>query len=189
MMESAAKTIRGSAIRYAGAYIALTVLSVAAGRQYAVSHNYPGASAVQPGASLGSIELAANTTPGRPDTNPGQGAQQPFTMSGSVTGLKPGSASHIPVLISNPNKQPVTILRVTATVANASANCPAANLTVGSYDSSAPAALNYTVPGNGTVTLPLRVELVSSSGNQDGCKGKTFPIAFDGTAQQAGGVK
>jgi hypothetical protein len=188
MMESATKTIRASAVRYAGVYLALAVLSVGAGRQYALSHNYEGASAAQPGASLGSVQLiASGGTPGKPDN--GQGAQQPFTMSGSVTGLKLGSASHIPVLVANPNKQALTIQTVTVAVADASPTCAAANLTVGSYNASTPGALVYNVPGNGTVTIPIRVELLNGSANQDACKGKTFPLSFDGTAVQTGGAK
>jgi hypothetical protein len=188
MMQSAAKTIRASAVRYAGVYIALTVLSVGAGRQYALSHNYQGASAAQPGASFGSVELIASSgAPGKPDTS--NGAQQPFTMSGSVSGLRPGAPAHVPVLVSNPNKQPLTIQRVTVTVADATLACTAANLSVGSYLSSTPGALVYTVPGNGTTTIPIRVELSNGSANQDACKGKTFPLSFDGDAVQAGGAK
>ncbi len=192
MMESAAKTNRGKVFRYIAAYFALTVLSVAVGRQYALDHNLDGAHAVPAGVSLGSVELAAasGNAPARPEAaGNGQGAQQPFKMSGSVSNLKPGARTYLPVRIDNPNRQPLSIQRVTVNVANASPTCTADNLSVGSFDAAAPGALTYTVPANSTVTVPIRVELVDRAGNQDACKNQTFPLSFDGSAVQSGGAR
>lgn len=188
MMESATKTIRGTAAKYAVAYIALAALSVAGGRQVALLNTpTPPIAAAQSQTSLGSIELAAASgkPPGTPGKGPGSGAaQKPFTMTGSVSDLKPGQPTHLPVVVTNPNNQAIKIETLTTSVGNASADCTASNLSVGAYNASTPGSLTYTVPGNGSATVILPIEFADTAGNQDACKGLTFPLYFDGTAVQ-----
>jgi hypothetical protein len=171
-------------VRYAAAYIALTALSVAGGRAVALRHNAEGISAGQPSISLGTVELAANSK----DKNKDNGAQQPFRMSGSVSNVLPGAPTQLPVVLRNPNKQPLRLETLQVAVADASTACTADNLSVASYSSAAPNAPTYVIPGNGQLTVQLALQFLDGSGNQDACKGKTFPLAFTGSATQAGGA-
>jgi hypothetical protein len=111
-----------------------------------------------------------------------------FTMTGAAGGLTPGRWVTLPVLIGNPNSQSIKVLTIVVTPKNASAACPAAsNLAVVGYDSTKPAATVHIVPGRGTLTVPLSVQLLNAPDrNQNACKGVTFALSYAGTAMQWG---
>jgi len=116
--------------------------------------------------------------------------EQPFTISGSVSGLlAPGVSQPLPLTISNPNG--VTII-VTSLIAT-----PQAGSTKGGCDgptnlqvtqSNASGANTLTVPANGQITLPLgtvsapQVLMKNLPSNQDACKGASFTFKYSGSA-------
>lgn len=180
-------------MKYGAAYIALAALSVVGGRQFALTTNEMLTVAAAPmQVSLGTVELAASSRPGGPPANtPGKGpgngaAQAPFTMTGSISNLKPGQRAFLQVHVTNPNQQAIRVKTLATTVIDASPACTANNLSVGVYDASAPGSLTYVVPGKGSSVVIVPIEFVDVPGaNQDACKGRTFPLSFDGTAVQS----
>jgi hypothetical protein len=164
--------------RYAAVYVLTAALGISLGGALAHRHNSAPVSA-DGAVSLGSVVPAANSKPVDPHT---------FTMSGGVTGLTPGRGVTLPVKVSNPNIQAIKVLTITATAADASKTCRAAgNVTLSTYDSTTPGAAQYIVPGNGSLTVPLTVQLVDAPArNQNACRGVTFPLSYVGSAMQWG---
>ena len=117
-----------------------------------------------------------------------------FTVSSStVAGIAPGKPLSVPVVMSNPSPQDMTLLTLSATVtllANppapaGAAPCDVSKLAVVPYNASAAGAASYVVPGRGTRTVPLTIRLADVASNQDGCKGRKFTLTYSGTAEQA----
>jgi hypothetical protein len=141
------------------------------------------------------IDWAGNTSQPRSYTwtvaNTSTG--MPFTISGSVGGLVPGVWKTIPVLIGNPNADPLYITSLNVSVAVSSPNgCSSAanietapsNASVSSKVGPVPAgAPAWPVPdgSNPTVSQPRpRIRLTETGGNQDVCKSQTFNLTFTG---------
>jgi hypothetical protein len=118
-----------------------------------------------------------------------KGSPQQFTMTGSVSGLVPGVARRVPVVISNPNDVPIYVTSITTTLSSGpgSSGCGLSNFDV--LQSSASATDPVVVPASGMVTLngPLdgyapRVRLLDLPVNQDACKGVLLSLSFSGSA-------
>jgi hypothetical protein len=166
--------------RYVTAYVMTATLGLPVGWALAVRHNGPPATA-RGATGLGAVVPAANSKPAKEDPHV-------FTMTGSVTELVPGRSVPLPVLVGNPNSQPIKILTVAVAASDPSAACRAqGNLSVLGYDAGRPGAAVYVVPGRGSATVPLSVQLVDSpSRSQNACKRVTFQLSYSGTAVQWG---
>jgi hypothetical protein len=175
--------------RCIGAYVTTAVLGVPIGWALAQPHQVAATSA-QGATSLGAVvPVAASSPVGSPVKEPAKdGGGHTFTMAGGVTGLVPGRWAILPVLVGNPNSQSIKVLTIAVTARNASAACPAAtNLAVVGYDSTRPGATVHIVPGRGTATVPLQIQLVEAPNrNQNACKGVSFALSYTGTAMQWG---
>lgn len=103
-----------------------------------------------------------------------------FTIAGSVSGLVPGTWLAIPVRITNPNAQAITVTSLAVTVAG-TASCGSANF------ETQPSAVPFVVPGNATdhsVPAPNqpRIRLKNLAASQDSCKSQTVRLSFHGSA-------
>ncbi len=97
-----------------------------------------------------------------------------------MTGLVPGVWLEIPIRITNPNDDPITVTSLTVSVTGNDA-CGSANF------ETRPSSVPFVVPGNATdflVPQPMRphVRLANLATNQDGCKRQTVELHFDGSA-------
>lgn len=107
-----------------------------------------------------------------------------FSISGTVSGLTPGSTGNLQLTVTNPKSVPITVKTLSVTLGTPlPPGCGPSNLdlTGAQYGS----ATGFNVPANnGTAsTVGLTVKMVNTGTNQDGCKNVTFPLAYDGTAQ------
>jgi hypothetical protein len=98
------------------------------------------------------------------------GAQCSFAVSGTVTGLYPGSTLALALTLTNRNNFPITVNSVSIAVAGASATCPASNLTGGALSAPVRVAANSSSVG----TLPITM----ARSAPDACQGATFPLAY-----------
>jgi hypothetical protein len=118
----------------------------------------------------------------------GKDAKVTFTVSGAVVpapGLKLGAPNTLPVTVTNPstnkNKEVLTVTSITVT--SAGPGCDATNLTVGSYDASAPGATPYVLTVGTSKVIPIPILLVDKlNADQTPCLGKTFPLTVNGLA-------
>lgn len=179
---------RRTVLRCLGAYALTAVLGIPVGWALAQTRHPTAAVSAQGPTSLGPVRIVAATSAAAAK-DPGKDVDSHvFTMSGGVTGLVPGRWVTLPVQVSNPNAQTIKVLTITVAGRDASAACPATgNLTVVGYDSTAPGAAVYLVPGRGTVVVPLPIQLVNAANrNQNACKGVSFGLSYAGTAMQWG---
>lgn len=132
------------------------------------------------GTVVGGNPQSPSPQPGGPG-NP-QGPNGVFYISGQVTGLMPGAPSTLPLTIENPNPWPIQVLTLdTGVSAPAGSPCPASTLTVGTYTYTNGAKIS--APARGTVVVDVPVELAdSTTQDQTGCRGSSFPLTFTGTA-------
>jgi len=113
----------------------------------------------------------------------------PFTITTAGAGepLYPGDAAEsIPLMLSNPNSEPLYVTELDVTVSRSPASCEAAeNLAI--QQSSASSATPVVVPADGSVTLPAQgvtaptVQMLELPVDQDGCKGATFTFHYSGS--------
>jgi hypothetical protein len=113
------------------------------------------------------------------------GQSQVFYISGTVSGLYPGSNSTLNLSIQNPLGSPMTINTITI-VAGSPAGCPSSNLVVlvtppWTLNNTYTIHLSLFVPANSTVAGPsVPISLASSA--PDSCSGAVFPLMYGGTA-------
>jgi hypothetical protein len=113
------------------------------------------------------------------------GQSQVFYISGTVSGLYPGSSSTLNLSVQNPLGSPMTINTITI-VAGSPMGCPSSNLVV---TVTPPWTLNNTytihlsldVPANSTVAGPA-VPVSLAAGATSSCAGANFPLIYGGTA-------
>ena len=112
-----------------------------------------------------------------------------FQVTGSVTGLTPGTWSPISLTVTNPN--PVAIYVSALTVAVDTSVDPAgctSGTNVELQQSNISASLTLVVPAGSSVGLPAQgvtrpqIRLRDLPVNQDACKGKSFRLVYSGTA-------
>jgi hypothetical protein len=127
-----------------------------------------------------------------------EGGRKPFTISGNLSGaLAPGISRPLDVMLSNPNKKPVSATNLTVAVKSVARTsyavahnlpCTPADYTVTQYSGSYP----LTVPASGSASLSSlgvassaqpKVAMLNTATNQDGCKGAIFTLAYSGSGQ------
>ena len=120
-----------------------------------------------------------------------------FTLGvGELNGLAPGVTVPVNLVITNPNKKPISLSNLSVTIravdlapnAPAGRPCAVADYAVDQFSGVYP----VTVPAQSTRSLQqLGVEsakwpqlrMLSTSDNQDNCKGATLALAFSGSGQ------
>jgi len=108
-------------------------------------------------------------------TGPGGTSQSgPLALSGSVSGLVPGSHRSIELQVANPNGREVTVTDVAVTVTADQDGCPAATLEVGRM----PASISVPASGSSTTTLPVTL----AADAPDACQGASFTLRYATTA-------
>jgi hypothetical protein len=119
----------------------------------------------------------------------GGGDKLSFTMAASVSGLAPGAPKTLPVQVTNPsgNNGTLTVNSLTVSAGDAvvggSVVCAGSNMTVTSYNSSAPSATQYVIPKGGSAVVPLTITFQDLADvDQTLCRGKTLPLTLNGTA-------
>jgi hypothetical protein len=112
-----------------------------------------------------------------------------FTISGGISGLRPGVTAPIRLTLTNPNDVSIYVTRLSVTVAPDST--PTGCRTADNLDltqSNASATDPIVVPAGGAVTLttapraPQITLLNLPNVNQDVCKGKAFTLTYSGSA-------
>jgi hypothetical protein len=112
-----------------------------------------------------------------------------FTISGGVSGLRPGVTAPIRLTLTNPNDVSIYVTQLSVTVAPDStpAGCHTAD-NIRLTQSNASATDPIVVPAGGAVNLttapraPQITLLNLPNVNQDVCKGKTFTLTYSGSA-------
>jgi hypothetical protein len=101
--------------------------------------------------------------------------------------LYPGAGpSPLPLTLSNPNPDPIQVTSLSIEVKGGPPGCdPKANVRV--EPSSASAADPLVIPAGGTLDVAAAqaptIELVENGTNQDACRGGSFSLSFNGSAQ------
>jgi hypothetical protein len=118
----------------------------------------------------------------RPRASVGRPAR--FTVAGSVTGLTVGVWKPVAVTITNPNRAPIRVTRLSVAVSGNPNGCRAGE-NLETRAASAPfvvpaRAVAYPVPVSRRPAIRLRNRNV----NQDRCKGQSFALVFQGAARQ-----
>jgi hypothetical protein len=108
----------------------------------------------------------------------GKSGGQPFAVSGTVTGLFPGSQTNLVVTVTNNMPFTIVVTQVTVVVGDASRTCPSGNLLVAGFSGAQP------IPGKGTGPVILPVAMSHAAG--DACQGAVFPLQYTATATRAG---
>jgi hypothetical protein len=127
------------------------------------------------------VDLAGNTSPAASyKWKVGKGSPARFAIEGEVTGLVPGVWLEIPIRITNPNDDPITVTSLTVSVTGTAA-CGGGNF------ETQPSSVPFVVPGNATdyhVPQARRphIRLANLATNQDSCKNQTVALHFDGSA-------
>ena len=111
-----------------------------------------------------------------------EGRSVSFSVRGSVEGLVVGAWTSIPVTISNPNDDPITVTSLRVAVSGSPGGCRAA----ANFQTRA-SVVPFTVPaGANGYPLPAalrpQIRLRSLSTSQDACQGQTFALSFEGSA-------
>jgi hypothetical protein len=117
---------------------------------------------------------------------------QPFTITGSATGLlyPGGTATPINLTFANPNSSPITVSGPTVTVAitsTSSGSCPVSgNFVVTQYsgpDVAVPASGSRALSGAGVPQSQWpKIAMNETGANQDACKLATLNLSYSGTA-------
>jgi hypothetical protein len=99
-----------------------------------------------------------------------------FTIGGSVSGLFPGAAKNLPVLITNQNNQDIKVTGIQINVTGSDkSGCNAGNLSTSNYTGPA-----FIVLKNSSRTIWLPVSMIHNASNT--CQGATFTLQYSGTA-------
>jgi hypothetical protein len=115
------------------------------------------------------------------------GTHADFTVAGSVSGLMIGVWKSIPITITNPNSDPISVTILTVAVSGSPNGCDATT----NFETQ-PAVVPFTVPANAVdYAVPLanqpQIRLKNLPGpspanNQDNCKNQTINLAYSGSA-------
>lgn len=147
--------------------LALVACGAFAGIRSGIGERGPAATAV-----LGASLTASNTLNG----NANSSDPKSFSISGSVSGLYPGSTKNLPVLISNQNNQDIRVTSIHINVTGSDKDgCASNNLATSDY--SGP---GFVVSKNSSQTINLPVSMIHDASNA--CQGATFTLQYSGTA-------
>lgn len=97
-----------------------------------------------------------------------------FSISGSVSGLFPGSSLPLVLTVTNPHPFPIQITSIATSVGSPSPGCASSNLAVTEF------AGKLMVPANSTANVTLTATLGHTT--PDACQGAVFPLHYTGTA-------
>lgn len=125
----------------------------------------------------GSSTIQGSSPGAVPAPGGAQATTYTFTIAGKVSGLFPGKTLPLVLTLTNPNTFSITVSSITTAVSNASSACVASNLKVTSFSGS------FKVAAKSTGKVTVHATLVHSAPNA--CKGKTFPLAYHGSATGA----
>jgi hypothetical protein len=127
--------------------------------------------------------------PAPPPPPPPPASGMPFALSGSVSGLVPGSARVIPVTITNPNSVSIRVTRVTVSVSADSSppGCSSEANLVLYQPTGITKGAPVTVPADGKVTLRAyprapKIGVRQVRPSQDACKHASFQLMYTGSA-------
>ena len=104
------------------------------------------------------------------------GAAPRFVVSGTVGGLYPGRTAAMKLVVKNPNKYPIKVQWLRATVAAA----PRPDCAAGWLRPAGRLAIAKRIRGLGRTTLSYTVQLLPGAPNA--CIGVRWPLKFDGRA-------
>lgn len=107
-----------------------------------------------------------------------------FSISGTVSGLAPGSTGNLQLTVTNPKSVAITVKTLSVSLGTPlPPGCDASNLDLSGAQYTSQSGFNVG-PNGGTANAPgLTVRLVdAAAANQDGCKNVTFPLSYTGTA-------
>ena len=107
-----------------------------------------------------------------------------FSISGTVSGLTPGSNSNLQLTVTNPKSVAITVKTLSVSLGTPlPSGCDASYLDLSAAQYTSQAGFNV-APNGGTANAPdLTVRLIdAAAANQDGCKNVTFPLSYTGTA-------
>jgi hypothetical protein len=117
------------------------------------------------------VGTATVTPSASADTPPSEAR---FTISGTVTGLYPGSLRPLVLTVSNRQAFAIAVTSITTVVASPNAACSAMNLSVASFSG------RLIVPARSSASLTVIASLSHSAPNA--CQGSIFPLHYSGTA-------
>jgi len=127
--------------------------------------------------------------PPPPPPPPPPASGMPFALSGSVSGLVPGSARVIPVTITNPNSVSIRVTRVTVSVSADSSppGCSSEANLVLYQPTGITKGAPVTVSADGKVTLRAyprapKIGVRQVRPSQDACKHASFRLMYTGSA-------
>src|SRR4051812_17318002 len=113
-----------------------------------------------------------------------------FSVSGSVTGLTPGSSSTLILTLTNPVAFDLSVTQVSVAIdptKTQPSTCSSSNLDLSQAqysDAAHPIVVPaHTSAGDGSVDLSLSVKLVNVDSDQFGCQNKKFYLRYTGSAQ------
>jgi hypothetical protein len=99
---------------------------------------------------------------------------QGFSISGHAAGLVPGTHGHLRLKVHNRHRFKIRVTSIKTRVGNASATCPASNLSVRRFRG------HQKVRGRHSRRFRVRIAMAASAPNA--CQGVTFPLAYKGRA-------
>jgi hypothetical protein len=125
------------------------------------------------------IGPASQALAGVAQARPAFAGEPRLQITGSAPTLIPGRPVVVEVRIGNPRQSPgpVQVMRLTASVSDASAACTAGNVSVSSYRWTS-AGPTYTASPGDRVVVPLTMTLLETGADQNACQGARFPVRF-----------
>ncbi len=122
--------------------------------------------------------LVMTGIPGRDAPTSAEGADGVLALRGRATGLYPGAARPLRVLVRNRSDRAVQLTRLTSQVIESPPGCPPEALRAGE-----PETLPL-VPASGRARVVLPIELLPSA--PDACQGGVFRLRFRAAGETAG---
>lgn len=97
-----------------------------------------------------------------------------FPISGHADGLEPGARGSLRLKVHNGHGFKIEVTSIKTRVGNASATCPASNVSVRSFRG------HEKVPGHHS--RRVRVPIAMAASAPKACQGATFPLTYEGRA-------
>jgi hypothetical protein len=152
------------------------VILAGAGTAYAASSNTPQAlAAAKPATPAASPTVSQNGNGNDPKA---------FDVTGTPPSIFPGASKTYLVSVKNNSSQAIHMLTLTGSLAPVP-GCDTSKITIAPYDANAVGAVQYTIAGRSSATVPMTIIFINTNTNQDGCKGKTLSLTYSGTAEQS----
>jgi hypothetical protein len=107
-----------------------------------------------------------------------------FDVTGNPPSISPGVSKTYMVSVKNNSTQAIHMLTLSGSLASV-AGCDTSKITIAPYNANAAGAVQYTIAGRSTATVPMTISFINTNTNQDGCKGKTLSLTYSGTAEQS----